>query len=159
MLIIVDIDGTLACLKERYKAYPKPNHDDKAAFQQWVDKVQDGVAMLNDKPIGGMLLLVKALKQQGHSIFYLTGRSEKYRKITRCWLKEEGFPEQELIMRADNDWSKPFKYKEVHVKRLVLQYADKGEGWLAIDDDFDGCCSEMYRKLGGTHLKVMGDSL
>lgn len=157
MLVIVDIDGTLADLSVRYGKAPKPAQEDKAAFQAWVDKVQDGVDMMADKPIGGMQELLHSLNHYGidNTIVYLTGRSNKYRQLTLGWLKLHDFPDGVLVMRKDDDWRKPSDYKEEHVQSLLLNQESKE--FIALDDDYDGDCSAMYRRLGGTHLKVMGD--
>lgn len=154
MLIICDIDGTLACLKARYAIAPEPKRGDKKAFQKWLDKIQSDEMLLADRPINCMWDLLYDLDATKHEIIYLTGRSEKYRKTTQYWLDMHEFPSGKLVMRANNDWRPPAAYKEAKLKKVI---GIPKEPWLAIDDDYSNDCSEMYRRLGATHLKVMGD--
>ena len=133
MLIIVDIDGTLADLTLRYAAHVKPeSSENREEFQMWLDKVQDGLAMIADRPIRGMHKLLWALQHYSDQteLVYLTGRSEKYRILTVAWLKLHEFPDGTLYMRDDNDYRKPVLYKEEQVKKLLL---GKPENFLAID--------------------------
>lgn len=104
-----------------------------------------------------MCQLIEDLVIGEHDIVYLTGRSEKFRAVTKLWLFKNGFPDCPLIMRSNRDWRTPSKYKEAKLKKLL--YKNNKAPWLAIDDDYSNDCSEMYRKHGGTHLKVMGDSV
>lgn len=155
-LVVVDIDGSIACLKERYALASEPKRGNKKDFQQWLDKIQSPEMLLQDRVIGCMQPLIKLLHDSGHRIVYLTGRSEKYRKVTRKWLKDNKFPFTKLVMRSNNDWRPPALYKEA---KLVKEIKVPNEPWLVIDDDYSSDCSIMYRRHGATHLKVMGDSV
>lgn len=82
MHIICDIDGTVADLSQRLhhiKAADgtpvlKPNWD--AFFDDCFD----------DEPIDKVFEIVRALKVAGHSIIFLSGRSDRVRGLTNRWL-------------------------------------------------------------------------
>lgn len=153
MLIVCDIDMTLADARKRLqKAGKMPHRERKATFQRWLDTLQADSALLNDAPIRSMLLLVKQLGPK-NKIIYLTGRSSHYRIVTEQWLKRSRAPKGPLVMRAENDWRSARDYKESAIKKLKLG-GREGE-LIAIDDDSEGDCSSMYTKHGFVHMKVI----
>lgn len=150
MLIICDIDGTLADLGPRLKiAGKEPKRGSRRRFQLWLDRLQSEKLLMQDKPIKAVVYFLNKSDQR---IIYLTGRSEKYRKVTKRWLRKIKVPVGPLIMRNDDDWRTAAGYKEE-----ALQYLLGGENdsVVVIDDDASGDCAAVYRKLGLTHLKVM----
>lgn len=153
MLLIVDIDGTLADIVPRMnKAGTPPDRRDKHAFQNWLDVLQDEDDLINDPPISEVIALVHTMKRAGHQIVYLTGRAEKYRNTTQAWLKRYGLFGK-LFMRSNEDWRSAHDYKEYMLKGILSEYAP--DICLAIDDDYDDDVTHAYSRLGIQHLKVM----
>jgi len=91
---IVDIDGTLADLSHRLHHIQKEPKDWDAFF--------DGCE--EDEPIQNVIDVVRQLgTTQGNRIVYLTGRPERVRGKTICWLSKNGLPERNLVMRKNGD--------------------------------------------------------
>lgn len=152
MLIVVDIDMTLADARPRLeKAGKMPHRDDRASFQQWLDTLQPEGSLLSDPTIPELLDLIKDV-EDCNLIVFLTGRSDIHRKETQAWLNEQEFTGP-LYMRAQDDWRSAKEFKRSSLKRIKELY-----GWIpghiAIDDDSEGDCSAMYLEEGFVHLKV-----
>jgi len=154
MLIICDIDGTLADIRPRLKkAGSCPDKKDKAAFQLWLDRLQPEAAMRKDPPIQATIDIIKLLaKKRDTKLVYLTGRSECYRKVTLSWLKKHKCPRALLIMRPNNNWWTAKKYKLSEMKKLVDMKAPQDV--VIFDDDGGGDCAAMYRRQGWFHYHV-----
>ena len=152
MIVICDIDGSIACLKKRAKkAGPAPERGTEA-YKKWLKKLMPPMEMLRDKPIKEVVEIVQALFQK-HSVVYLTGRGEKHRKVTQVWLKKHKLPEGPLFMRGLRyDKCAPSTYKEAMLGKIVKLYGCKG---IAIDDDDQNDTSAIYLKYGFKHLKVI----
>ncbi len=154
LLVIVDVDGTIADLGPRLKAAGmEPDRTDKKVFQEWLDKVQNYDTLAEDRPIKGMRRIAIALDDHAVMI-YLTGRSEKFRAVTEAWLDKHSFPAGELIMRKNNDWRSAARYKRQAIQSILKGYPEITEV-VAIDDDGAGDCEDVYNDLGITHLKVV----
>jgi hypothetical protein len=52
-------------------------------------------------------------------IALLTGRPEKYRKITENWLQQYDIPWDSLVMRPDNDRTDDHLFKTMHLRRWL----------------------------------------
>ena len=153
ILAIVDIDGTLADISARLSsAGDEPLRGNKKDFQNWLDKLQNAKILSEDSPIKGMQQLLHAI-EGAMRLVYLTGRSEQWRAVTEEWLDKHGFPAGALIMRHNNDWRPAVDYKEEMLVKLLNEHSPYT--MITIDDDGSGDCSEMYQRLGCTHLKVM----
>lgn len=153
MLVICDIDGTIADIVERQKrAGQAPDKKNKRKFQNWLNKLQPVELLAKDRPIVGMRELLHALADN-HKLVYVTGRSEKYRKVTDKWLADLHFPAAPLKMRPDkDDETATDQLKERVMLDLAIEYQDFVI--LVLDDDVEGVCEAMYRKHGWTHLKA-----
>lgn len=154
MLVLVDLDGTICdWAKRAKKAGVQPDRDNKEAFQEWLDRVQNEKSLAKDEPILEVVKAVNALYTDGYRIVFLTGRSENYRRVTTNWLlRHLSIASPVLYMRGDSDGRSPAKYKESVIKTLLKEH--RGHV-LAIDDDFDSDTNAVYKKLGIVHLKVM----
>lgn len=122
--VIVDLDGTLFDVSHRRHHLDNKDWD---AFHS---------ACVDDKVIVAVADLVLVLNQS-INIILLTGRNEKYRHLTTRVLEDAGLDGyyEELIMRADDDFSQDFKFK---IAALERRFGDR-EGvlknvWFAIDD-------------------------
>jgi hypothetical protein len=153
VIVICDIDGTLACLKRRSKkAGHAPEDRESKDFKDWLGRLMKPEDLLKDKPIKEVVEIVQALFRK-HNIVYLTGRGEKHRGVTQEWLKKNGLPEGPLYMRTSKyDTCTPGEYKGKMLKRIINLYGCHG---IAIDDDDDSTTSAIYLKYGFKHLKVI----
>jgi predicted kinase len=131
--ILVDIDGTVAKMHNRYPF-------------DW-DKVGE------DLPKYDIIRLVKVLKDAGNKIIFFSGRDESCRNITREWICEYfewKMDDFELFMRKTKDQRKDsdvkFDLYEAHIRN---QYFVE----LVIDDR-QQVVDMWRRKLGLTCLQV-----
>jgi FMN phosphatase YigB (HAD superfamily) len=152
MLVILDIDGTLADIRPRMqRAGMQPGRVDRRAFQDWLDRLQSDEMLAADEPIPGMQELAIIINQFNH-LAYVTGRDEKYRSVTEAWLDKHGFPSALVHMRPSiSKWLAPGDYKEAVIKKL----AKPGEHVIVIDDDPEGTVEKVCRKNGWVLLKVI----
>jgi hypothetical protein len=154
MLVVCDIDLTIADARERFKGVGSaPPAKQRKALQLWLDRLQPEDKLILDAPITPVLDMIHMFKRKrGYSLVYLTGRSEKYRKATMEWLARVKAPKAPLLMRKENDWRTPKNCKMEIMKSLAKYYEDKV---TVIDDDGAGDCSKAYQKMGWLHLKVI----
>lgn len=92
--IIVDIDGTLADVEHRV-------HHVQAEKKNW-QAFNEGMAQ--DKLNVWCAGLIKAMRDSGHAILFVTGRDENYRLVTEAWLKQHQIEYDALFMRAAVDF-------------------------------------------------------
>jgi len=153
MLVVCDIDGTLADIVERQKrAGEAPDKKNKRKFQNWLNRLQPVELLAKDRPIVCMRELLYALADN-HKLVYLTGREEKYREVTDGWLSTLHFPPAPLKMRPSKDNELETNLlKERVMLELAIEFQDFTI--LVVDDDVEGVCEPMYRKHGWTHLKA-----
>lgn len=154
ILVLVDIDGTIADLGPRLAhAGPEPARDNLQAFQTWLDKVQNHETLSKDEPVTGMAQFLRGIDHSCRLV-YLTGRSEKYRFVTKGWLNRHEFPEAPLFMRNDTDWRTASDYKKAAIVQLIETYLP--DSIISLDDDGGGDCSDMYKSMGIVHFKPIG---
>lgn len=97
-IIVVDLDGTLCDSSHR---------DHLAQAKEW-DAFH--AASKDDKPRLDVAELVKIVRSSAfagrdYCLVALTGRNEKYRKVTLDWLIRQDLAHFDaLLMRPDNDW-------------------------------------------------------
>ncbi len=100
-VVIFDIDGTVANLDHR-----KHYVDSKFVtipFKFKKDWKTFYSKMANDSVIHQMIGICNSYHMNGWDVYFFTGRPEKYRSITKIWLKNKGFMYKELNMRQDAD--------------------------------------------------------
>lgn len=99
--IISDIDGTISDRRHRLH-YLEEKKDWETFFSK----------MVFDPPIKSVINKILKYINKGNCLILVTGRPEKYRKITISWLKEHtSFDNYLLLMRADNDYRKDIEIK------------------------------------------------
>jgi hypothetical protein len=72
----------------------------------------------------------RRLHSEGVAILVVTGRVEKFRRLTSWWLADHAIPSDKLEMRADGDFRKDFIVKREILRRLQLNY-----NIIGADDD------------------------
>lgn len=140
MIVLFDIDGVLADTSTRMWHLEKPKKDWNGFFKD----------MEFDDPIIPMCKLCSLLLLEGNvTVFFITGRPEKYRNITVKWLFDvmdfhhSYFDKDRLFMRPDKDGRKD---NEVKLDALNKIRSMGYKPTLVFEDRNRNC--EMYRKEG-----------
>jgi predicted kinase len=128
--IICDLDGTLALLGER-----SPYNASRAE--------QD----MPNEPV--IRVLLASVAYEGARVFLVSGREEKYRKVTERWLQKHGIAYDGLFLRRNKDFR-----KDTVVKREVYEREIHGKyRVLFVLEDRDQVVA-FWRSLGLTCLQV-----
>ena len=135
--IICDLDGTL-CLFDR--AIKNPYHRD---FENDVE----------NPAVMELLKRIDACNTAGLGdeiqILFVSGRSDKYRKVTRTWLRDRGFGEYPLFMRPRNDFRMDAELKlEIYQQHIQDHYEV-----MFVLDDRDQVVS-LWRAIGLSCFQV-----
>lgn len=119
-VVVFDIDGTVADCRHRRHHIDKeaPDWETFFAGSEIDDPLAEGVALAFEHAADGHLV-------------WLTGRPERYRRITVAWLQALGLPATVLHMRHDDDMRPAAVFK---TERLA-QIAASQEILLVVDDD------------------------
>jgi len=117
---IVDVDGVLADVRHRLE-YVSSRPKDWDAF--FAAAPRDAVL-----PQGLQRCLELAAD---HTVIYLTGRPERCRTDTLEWLRQNGFPEGDIVMRPDVDRRPARMFKLNQARRL----ARRDDVAVIVDDD------------------------
>jgi len=130
-IVICDIDGTIA------------NNDHRQHFLEG-KKDWDGFfsELYKDKPIFEIIDKVNSLENEGHKIYFLTGRPEKYKLQTKDWLKKYFTFDLELLMRNNSD-----RRNKIEIKKELFQtYLSSFEIKVIFENDPNLIC--LWKKLG-----------
>jgi hypothetical protein len=131
-VIICDIDGTLALMGDRDRYDPSTGED-----------------LLND-PIANMLLVYNNQTVLPVDLILMSGREDKYRKLTEDWLHRHGITHYKAFyMRKTGDFRKDYVVK----KELYERYIKGTYDVLFVLDDRDQVV-KMWRESGLTCLQV-----
>ena len=121
---VFDIDNTLACT------------DHRAHFL--ADDIKDWNSFHShcvlDTPIESVVSVLTALSWN-YTIILLTGRNEKYRRLSELWLKNNGIEPDCLLMRKDDDFRPDYSMKsdvfdEIEQKFEILGVFDDNKDVL-----------------------------
>ena len=139
MLIICDIDGTVADNSHRTHLIEGPGKKDWEAFY-------DPNLLAKDPPLlVACGILNKIVHNPKMNLHFLTGRPERTRAATVVWFHKifQNFTTP-IAMRPDGDHRKAHVYKDDMLQLIWRRYS--GEPMLIIDDDMRN--AEMYQKYG-----------
>jgi len=144
--VIFDLDGTLADIETRRVISIKEN-----GKMDW-DIFFDPKNISLDTPNRPVITMARLLKESGHRIVILSGRSKVTKDATREWLKQFDVPFDILKMRPDN---KEFKFMpDDQLKKLWLdQLFPNTDDVLCVFDDRDKVV-KMWRENGLSCLQV-----
>ena len=144
--VIFDLDGTLADIETRRVISIKEN-----GKMDW-DIFFDPKNISLDIPNRPVITMARLLKESGHRIVILSGRSKVTKDATREWLKQFDVPFDILKMRPDN---KEFKFMpDDQLKKLWLdQLFPNTDDVLCVFDDRDKVV-KMLRDNGISCLQV-----
>lgn len=137
--IIFDVDGTLAELNGR-EDYLKTGKPDWESFNAKMDQ---------DLPNLPIVELYKTLWNTGkYELIIVSGRQERFRKVTETWLAWHKIPFKTLLMRGYKD-SRP----DCEIKQDILkQLQNEGKDILFVVDDRQSVV-DMWRANGVTCLQ------
>lgn len=93
----------------------------------------------------------------GHSVIYLTGRTDTYRRETVEWLERNGLPEGHLFMRPARSTAANTDYKARmynHITTNILQGTDR----IAFVMEDDDRVVALWRSMGLTCLQPRASS-
>lgn len=151
LLVICDLDGTIVDISNRAAAAGRePSRTDKETYTDWVKVVTRDLANL---PVNlGVLNAVSAMYRGGAEVVYLTSREESHRTASQTWLNKYGAPGGELVMRGYDDWRSTADFKGGALKGILATRGNVAA--VAVDDDASEELTDVYLKLGISHLKV-----
>lgn len=138
MIVISDLDGTISDAEHRVHLVREHPKDYDAFFAE----------ARNDGPIRSVIMVLNALKQAGHEIHIITGRSEVVRAETLDWLEQHSVPHDRLLMRPEHDYTPDDRLKE----QWFLKDYTAGDVLLVLEDRTR--VVRMWRRHGLTCLQV-----
>lgn len=143
MIIICDIDGTLANIDHRLH-YILGEKKDWASFSSDENLLKDSVNHWCLDVLEGML--------REHNVVFVSGRWERSREVTKRWLESLGYGlgHRELFMRQDGDYR-----QDAEVKRDILHRCFEKEDILFVIDDRTQVVN-MWREEGLVCLQCQG---
>lgn len=117
MLVVFDIDGTVADIEHRI-------HWIKSKPKNWAAFNSEAV---NDEVIIPIRNIYYSLVYDGHhTILFVTGRNEQTRKQTEQWLFDNGFKHyNQLFMRKADDYRSDVIVKQEVLNNIVKTYGSK----------------------------------
>lgn len=124
MLIVFDIDGTLANIEHRL-GFVRSKPKNWNAFNAGIP---------NDKVNPYVAAAFFALRDAGHDILFASGRSEDTREATQSWLEANGFwePWSHLYMRKSGDYRSDDIVKREILEQIVCGFNRKPD--MVFDD-------------------------
>lgn len=130
MIVIIDIDGTIADDSKDAKAAGVEPDRTSPEFATWLKRATANTA--NYPAVLEMKWLAQDLQDAGENCYYVTSRDEKDRSMTEEWLRKNGFPAFEAHMRAAGDTRQPQEMKAEVIQMMVDRHS---EPVLVIDND------------------------
>jgi len=143
-VVLFDVDGTLADIEHR-RGFVTGGNRDWGRFND---------AMGDDTPNKPVVDLYRTLWRSGdYRLILVTGRNERYRKLTGQWLTWNDIPFDRMLMRRDDD------HRADHlVKRDILQQLQQEGLNIAFAVDDRQQVVDMWRAHGVTCLQCdVGD--
>lgn len=123
---VIDIDGVVADVRHRLR-HVETRPKNWAAFFG---------GMAKDPPLAEGLAVVETLAAD-HDIVFLTGRPERYRRVTERWLEANGLPFERVVMRSNSD-RRPARLTKADELRSIAK--DRTVA-VVVDDDLDVCAA------------------
>ena len=123
MLVVFDIDGTLANIEHRLD-YVRSKPKNWKAFDAGIpnDRVNEPVAEVFDAMVMG-----------GHTVILASGRNERSRIATQDWLRKNSFSSYDkLYMRKADDFRNDSIVKREMLDEIIADYGKKPD--MVFDD-------------------------
>jgi hypothetical protein len=125
MLIVFDIDGTLANIEHRLD-YVRSKPKNWAAFDAGIP---------NDKANLPVVRVFHALYNEGHTLIFASGRNERSREATVTWLSKYDLwspGRSKLYMRKADDFRSDDIVKQEILDEIIADYGRKPD--MVFDD-------------------------
>lgn len=115
MLVVFDIDGTLANIEHRL-VYVRSKPKNWKAFDAGIpnDKVNEPVAEI-----------YRQIIYAGHNVVLATGRNERSRDATVDWFVKNDLPRRKLYMRKADDFRSDDIVKQEILDQIIADYGKK----------------------------------
>jgi hypothetical protein len=122
MLVVFDIDGTLANIEHRLD-YVRSKPKNWKAFDAGIpnDKVNEPVAEIYRQMI-----------HAGHTVVLASGRNERSRDATVDWFVSKDLPRRQLYMRKADDFRSDDIVKQEILDQIIADYGKKPD--MVFDD-------------------------
>lgn len=138
-IVLFDIDGTLADIKQRRSILEENPHNWAQFFQ----------LMGDDSPNQNIVELYSLIQSsQQYECIIVSGRPEQYRQLTEKWLTWNGIEFERLFMRQQDDNRADHIIKEEILDRLLSE----GKEIAFVVDDRKSVV-DMWRRRGLTCLQ------
>jgi hypothetical protein len=142
-VIIVDLDGTLALNKHRFRFIDK-SLDKKVDWDSYFD------ACDRDLPNIPVIKSIRALKATGYQVHIFSARGDIVRDKTLLWLKGNEVPFDKLTLREMDSYTPDEELKKQWLLKYYPNY--KSEVFCVFDDR--NKVVAMWRSLGLTCFQV-----
>jgi hypothetical protein len=137
-VILVDIDHTISNAFWR---------DSMIGVSPW-DEYH--AAAKDDKAFRNMVKLINNLYMAGYEIIAITGRNERFRKLTTDWLIEQEVDIEEILMRPDDNF---LKNAEMKLNLIKMRFKGNYKNiHFLIDDNEDTILA--FNKIGIATLQI-----
>lgn len=113
MIVIFDLDGTLALIDHRLPLI-------QCSPKRWPEFF---AACVHDEPNEPVIRTARAFYASGYRVVIVTGRSDAVRGETMNWLNRFGVPFHELHMRPQGDFSPDDELKRAWLDELLQRHA------------------------------------
>jgi phosphoglycolate phosphatase-like HAD superfamily hydrolase len=121
--VVLDIDGVLADTRHRMHFLSSRPKDWNGFF----------AAAVRDPGHPEGLAMAATAVEQGRTLVYLSGRPERTREDTLDWLRRNGAPDAEVLLRPEGDRRPARHVKLAELRRLSRRYRLD----VLVDDDPD----------------------
>jgi hydroxymethylpyrimidine pyrophosphatase-like HAD family hydrolase len=143
MILVLDIDGTLADLSHReFLVADKPTAD-------W-DTFFSNELIYKDRVIPGAVEGYKILYDLADKVYIVSGRPESALSTTEQWLVENDFDLAKLlgsiILRPEDVTTSSREFKQAIVESVILPENDLDQTYIFIDDEERNL--EMFSQYG-----------
>lgn len=138
-IVIVDVDGTVACGKHREHFLEGPGKKDWKSYY---------ALLSDDSPIDLVVRWVRELAKE-NTICIVSGRPDTYQFETTAWLEKHDVPYDYIFMRPGN-----MKNPDTEIKKSILDHLPKEKIAFVLDDRPSVC--RMWQENGLTVYPVRG---
>lgn len=137
MIVIFDLDGTLANIDHRRSLVEGNNIDWDSFYKACVDDIPNEV----------VIKMFNLLQNEGYVMVIFSGRGEIVRKESYQWLRKNGIKPDMFLMRPEGDFT-----SDDELKRNWLKIINKNDIFCVFDDRDK--VVKMWRDEGVTCFQV-----
>ena len=133
MILVLDIDNTLADISHRLSILTSSDTITKELFKEFLNKN----LVKKDEPFLDAQRVLPKLLKKASEVHVITSRQRVLEKVTRDWLDEHyNLPNDYILhMRKTGDWGASRPHKEKLLHEHLLTEENKDELIMFFDDD------------------------